>query len=171
MSPSLPLRRRRLLAAAAVAAAALLVVALLVFEPWKLVVDRPVADPAPTALPSTPSPTVIARGELVAHEHASTGSVVVVRLPDGSRVLRLADLRTSDGPNLHVWLAAAPVVPGRDGWYVFDDGPHVDLGALRGNIGSSNYTLPPEVDLAALPSVTIWCERFSVSFAAATLHR
>jgi hypothetical protein len=55
---------------------------------------------------------------------------------------------------------------------VFDDGRHVDLGDLGdlGNIGSSNYPIPADVDLAALPSVRIWCARFPVSFAAAQLH-
>ena len=46
---------------------------------------------------------------------------------------------------------------------------HVDLGGLKGKIGSSNYPLPADVGLAALPSVSIWCDRFDVSFAAATL--
>jgi hypothetical protein len=53
--------------------------------------------------------------------------------------------------------------------FVFDDGRHVDLGELKGNIGSSNYPVPADVDLAGLRSVTIWCNRFSVSFAAAAL--
>ena len=52
---------------------------------------------------------------------------------------------------------------------VFDDGRYVDLGELKGNIGSSNYPIPPEVDLTALQSMTIWCARFHVSFAAAQL--
>jgi hypothetical protein len=86
-------------------------------------------------------------------------------------VLRLDDLRTSNGPKLEVWLSDQPVVPGRAGWYVFDDGRHVDLGDLKGNIGSSNYAVPADVDLAQLGSVTIWCDRFSVSFAAAQLVR
>ena len=96
--------------------------------------------------------------------------MTVLRLPDGSRVLRLEDLRTSNGPALRVWLADAPVVAGMAGWRVFDDGRHVDLGDLKGNIGSSNYPIPPHVDLAALPSVSIWCARFHVSFAAAELR-
>jgi hypothetical protein len=50
---------------------------------------------------------------------------------------------------LHVWLSDAPVVEGTAGWGVFDDGRHVDLGELKGTIGSSNYLIPPEVDLAA----------------------
>jgi hypothetical protein len=53
---------------------------------------------------------------------------------------------------------------------VFDDGRHVDLGDLKGNIGSSNYPIPPDVDLATLPGVSIWCARFHVSFAAAELR-
>jgi hypothetical protein len=95
---------------------------------------------------------------------------VVLELPDGSRVLRLEDLSTSNGPDLQVWITDAPVVEGRDGWGVFDDGRYVDLGELKGNIGSSNYPLPPEVDIAELSSVSIWCARFAVSFAAADLE-
>ena len=152
---------------------ALLAVALFVFEPWKLFVDRTVDEAAPPAAApaatAPAAPVVLARGELIGHEHASSGSVVVLGLPDGSRVLRLQDLRTSNGPLLKVWLTDAPVIDGRDGWHVFDDGRHVDLGELKGNIGSSNYPVPPDVDLAALPSVSIWCDRFNVSFAAAAL--
>ena len=52
---------------------------------------------------------------------------------------------------------------------MFDDGRQVDLGELKGNIGSSNYVLPADVDLAQLRSVSIWCDRFNVSFGAAAL--
>jgi hypothetical protein len=161
---------RALLAAGGV----LLLVALMVFEPWKLVLDRSVHDPPPLAAPSSATsargePVVLARGRLISHEHASSGSVIVLRLADGSRVVRIEDLRTSDGPRLKVWLAAAPVIEGTGGWFVFGDARHVDLGELKGNIGSSNYPVPADVDLAALPSLTIWCDRFDVSFAAAAL--
>jgi hypothetical protein len=118
--------------------------------------------------PAPPS-RILARGQLICHEHASSGSVLLLELPDGSRGLRLHDLDTSDGPRLHVWLTDAPVIPAGEGWFVFDDGSHVDLGELKGNIGSSNYPVPADVDLAGLRSVTIWCIRFSVSFAAAAL--
>ena len=73
--------------------------------------------------------------------------VRVLQPADGSRVLRLGNLRTSNGPRLQVWLTDAPVVEGRAGWYLFDDGRHVDLGDLEGNIGSSNYPIPAGVDL------------------------
>jgi hypothetical protein len=175
-----PLFRRPVVRALLAVGAGLVVVALALFQPWKLVVDERVAEALPTAAPAEPAapappeaaaePIVLARGELVAHEHESSGSVLVLELPDGSRVLRLEDLDTSNGPDLQVWITDAPVIAGRDGWHVFDDGRHVDLGDLKGNIGSSNYPLPPEVDLAQLSSVSIWCQRFAVSFAAATLE-
>jgi Electron transfer DM13 len=182
-----PLHRRPLVRIAAAAGAVLVVVGLVLFEPWQLVVDQrvdeaaPVAaapaapvDPAAPAAPVEPAapaePVVLARGELISHEHESSGAVVVLELPDGSRVLRLEDLNTSNGPALQVWITDAPVIEGRDGWHVFDDGRYVDLGELKGNIGSSNYPLPPEVDLTQLSSVTVWCERFAVSFAAAALE-
>jgi len=130
----------------------------------------PAPEPAPAPAPAPAGPVELARGELISHEHASSGSVVVLELPDGSRVLRLEDLDTSDGPLLKVWLTDAPVIPGRAGWFVFDDGAHVDLGELKGNIGSSNYAIPAGTDLDALTSVSIWCERFAVSFAAAELR-
>ena len=172
------LRRPAVLVGAAVAVV-LLVAALLVFEPWKLVVDRAVDEGLPAAAPAAPgapapaaaaAPVELLRGELISHEHASSGTVVVLGLPDGSRVLRLEDLDTSDGPLLKVWLTDAPVIEGTDGWYVFDDGAVVDLGELKGNIGSSNYPIPAATDLAELTSVSIWCERFGVSFAAAALE-
>jgi hypothetical protein len=151
------------------------VIGALVFEPWKLFVDQQV-DEAPPAAAAAGSPggapagpVVLARGDLISHEHQSSGSVVVYRLADGSRVLRVEDLNTSNGPALHVWLSDAPVIEGTAGWGVFDDGRYVDLGELKGNIGSSNYAIPPGVDLAALPSVSIWCARFHVSFAATRL--
>lgn len=175
-----PLLRRPLFWLGLVIVVVLAAVALYLFQPWKLFVDQtvneglPVSAGAPAA-PGAPAgatePVLLASGTLISHEHTTSGTVQVFGLPDGSRVLRLQDLHTSNGPLLKVWITDAPVIPGSDGWGVFDDGRHVDLGDLKGNVGSSNYVLPPDVDLAQLPSVSIWCERFSVSFGAAALER
>jgi Electron transfer DM13 len=172
--PSPRLSRRRLVWIIVATGVAIAFVGALVFEPWKLFVDQHV-DEAPPAVAAgarggpSMDQVVLARGQLISHEHASSGAVVVYRLADGSRVLRIEDLTTSNGPALHVWLSDAPVVEGSAGWGVFDDGRYVDLGELKGNIGSSNYLIPPEVDLGALQSMSIWCARFHVSFAAAHL--
>ena len=47
--------------------------------------------------------------------------------------------------------------------------PSENLGALKGNKGDQNYVLPADVDPAEYMSVSIWCDRFDVSFGAAGL--
>ena len=64
----------------------------------------------------------LASGEFISHEHGTAGTVRILELPDGSRVLRIEDLDTDNGPDLKVWLTDAPVIDGPDGWFVFDDG-------------------------------------------------
>jgi hypothetical protein len=151
------------------------------FEPWRLFTSREVDERLPVSAsadqpatgPTTPGasaasgPVDLLRGRFVSHEHGTSGRVRVVSQPDGSRLLAIEDLDTSDGPDLHVWLTDAAV--SKDGWRVFDDGRYVDLGELRGNKGNLVYALPRHVDLADYQSVSIWCERFSVSFGAAAL--
>ena len=114
--------------------------------------------------------TLLTQGTLISHEHETSGTARIIRLADSSRILTLEGLSTSDGPDVHVWLAAAPVVPGESGWYLFDDDAHVDLGRLKGNRGNQVYQIADDIDLSKFGSVTLWCERFSVSFGAAALH-
>ncbi|WP_189891653.1 DM13 domain-containing protein [Streptomyces xantholiticus] len=157
------------------------------FQPWKLWQNETVDEALPGAVeapaaptgpaPSTPpsprptGPTTLADGKLISHEHTTSGSVRLLRLPDGSHTVRLENLDTSNGPDLHVWLTDAPVKEGKAGWHVFDDGEYVNLGKLKGNKGDQNYTLPADVDPARFSSVSIWCDRFDVSFGAAELGR
>ena len=124
---------------------------------------------AEPSVEETPKRTVTAEGTFISHEHSTAGKARIITLEDGSRVLRLVGLDTDNGPDLKVWLAAAPVIEGRDGWFVFDDDEYLSLGALKGNKGNQNYPIPDDADISDLTSVTIWCERFSVSFGAAEL--
>ncbi len=124
---------------------------------------------AEPSVQETPKRTVTAEGTFISHEHPTAGTARIITLEDGSRVLRLVGLDTDNGPDLKVWLAAAPVIEGRDGWFVFDDDEYLSLGALKGNKGNQNYPIPDDADISDLTSVTIWCERFSVSFGAAEL--
>ena len=131
------------------------------------------SDKAPSDEPTpevTPKRTIKAEGTFISHEHPTAGTARIITLEDGSRVLRLVGLDTDNGPDLKVWLAAAPVIEGRDGWFVFDDDDYLSLGALKGNKGNQNYPIPDDADISDLTSVTIWCERFSVSFGAAELQ-
>jgi hypothetical protein len=180
-------RWRAAVIAAAAAAVVVTAVALPLFQPWRLFTDKLVDEALPSAVPistqssSTTPPTVSAKqssapaklltGTLISHEHETSGTVTVLRLADGSRVLRLENLDTSDGPDLKVWLSDAAVVPGRAGWHVFDDGRYLNLGSLKGNHGNQNYPIPADVKLENFRSVVIWCDRFNVSFGAATLTK
>jgi len=151
------------------------------FTPWRLFTTRTVADELPvvasaspsaseSATAATPKPVnrVLAEGEFVSHEHHTTGTVQIVRLADGRTQLVIRGLKTSDGPDVRVWLTDREVVHGQ-GWDVFDDGEYVDLGALKGNEGNLVYTIKAGVDIGAFRSVDIWCRRFHVSFGAAPL--
>ncbi|MEV4723820.1 DM13 domain-containing protein [Micromonospora humida] len=114
-------------------------------------------------------PVVVSRGTFVSHEHDTSGTARIVRTTDGRHRLELVGLDTSNGPDLRVWLSDQPVRTGRAGWHVFDDGRRAELGRLKGNRGDQAYAVPAGTDLAALTSVTIWCQRFAVSFGAASL--
>jgi len=168
-------------------AVVLLALAAYFFQPWKLFVDTHVQEAIPTvsASPSENStvlpreteapseaiqyPLVLAQGVLVSHEHQTSGAVKILQVEDGSRVLRLENLDTSDGPRVEVWLTDAPVIEGQGGWRVFDDGKYTSLGAMKGNQGNQNYEIPPDLDLSDVSSISLWCVTFSVSFGAAEL--
>lgn len=174
-------RRRAVIAAVA---AVVIVAGLVWFKPWALWVDETVHEalPAPRATPTvtpgrpsaapTPAaPVTVAQGSFISHEHATTGTVKIVRLADGTHTLRLEGLDTSNGPDLRVWLSDAPVKEGTAGWGVFDDGKYVNLAKLKGNKGDQNYPLPADVRWESYQSVSVWCDRFDVSFGAARLVR
>ncbi|MYJ29837.1 MAG: DM13 domain-containing protein, partial [Acidimicrobiaceae bacterium] len=83
----------------------------------------------------------------------------------GQRFLRFEDFRTDNGPDLNVYLSAAPPDAAAGD---FDD-DFVDLGDLKGNVGSQNYEIPAGLDLDHYSTVAIWCVRFGVVFGAAEL--
>ncbi|MEU8431479.1 DM13 domain-containing protein [Streptomyces sp. NPDC029216] len=160
---------------------AAMVAGLVWFKPWALWVDETVNEalPSPHAAPRAPAtgtpspggPVTVAQGAFISHEHTTTGTVKIIRLPDGTHTLRLEGLDTSSGPDVRVWLSDAPVKEGREGWGLFDDGQYVNLAKLKGNKGDQNYPLPPDLDWSRYASVSIWCDRFDVSFGAAALSR
>jgi len=155
------------------------------FTPWKLITSTTVHDALSSPVPATTAPAgtsatnpggpagpvVIAKGTLISHEHTTSGEVRIVRKAEGTRQLEIANLITSDGPDLRVWLTDQAVQTGSSGWTVFDDGRYVELGPLKGNKGDQVYAIPATLDLGAYRSITIWCKRFSVSFGAAELDR
>lgn len=99
--------------------------------------------------------------------HRGTGDAAIYTLADGSRVLRLESFNVTNGPDLHVYLAVAsdPATSGE----VRGEG-FVDLGQLKGNIGSQNYPIPADVALDEFNSVVIYCQPFHVVFSVAPLN-
>ena len=102
----------------------------------------------------------LSRGSFVSGAHATSGTAAVVRLAGGERRLTLIELDTDPGPDLRVYLV--PRGAGAD--------DHVDLGGLKGNIGTQEYTIPAGVDVSRYSDVSIWCRAFSVEFGRAALR-
>jgi hypothetical protein len=122
----------------------------------------------PDAPASSPEPKVnVARasGPFRSPAHTTTGTAAIVDLADGGRRLTLTDLETDNGPDLFVYL-----VPGSSNPDVGIDGG-VNLGRLKGNIGTQQYDVPADADIAGGASVVIWCRAFTVAFGAAQLQR
>jgi hypothetical protein len=105
----------------------------------------------------------IQTGQLFGIDHSAAGTATIYE-QDGAHVLRFEeDTDIQNGPDLYVWL-----LPGTD----YEGGTptdYIDLGTLKGTVGSQNYELPPEYDPETHRAVLIWCLRFAVPFAAAPL--
>lgn len=153
------------------------------FQPWRLFTSHTVNDTLPSlgaqtsaagtasgTASSPPANTLLATGSLMSLEHQTSGTASLVQRFDGRVQLVLAQLATSDGPDLHVWLTDQTVRTDHSGWFIFDDGRYVELGALKGNRGNQVYDVPAGTDLASLTSAVIWCKRFAVAFGAAQLE-
>jgi hypothetical protein len=141
------------------------------FRPELLFIDTKVNETlttsavAQTDAPAPPATLVAGTFHAVAHETRGTATVLEL---DGRRVLRLTDFATSNGPDVRVYLVAAP--DAADNETVTRAG-FVELGKLKGNQGDQNYDVPATVDLGRYRAVTIWCARFGVNFATAPLTR
>ena len=90
--------------------------------------------------------------------HKAEGIAKVIDLTDGRTFLRLENLKTTNGPDLYVYLST-----GKDASDI------VNLGRLKGNIGNQNYEIPIGTDLSKYNTVLIWCKAFSTLFGSAQL--
>lgn len=115
-------------------------------------------------------PVVLARGEFRDADavHKGTGQAALYALPDGRHLVRFEDFRTTNGPDLVVYLAKHPSPTSAAD--VVDNG-YLSLGDLKGNVGAQNYDVPAGVAVEEYGSVVIWCELFGVLFSPAPLVR
>ena len=142
-----------------------LFVAWYIFRPERLYVNRPVDEAMPVAQGASPAQT-LESGAFYSILHPTAGNAAIYRLADGTRILRFTNFKTSNGPDVHVYMVAAG--DAKDNATVLRAG-FIDLGTIKGNVGDQNYTLGPDVDLSKYRAVSVWCKRFSVNFGAAPL--
>jgi Electron transfer DM13 len=133
------------------------------FRPERIFIDQKVNEQFPTAVAAN---NQLAAGQFHSGAHETKGMATVFQLADGKKTLRLTNFATSNGPDVHVYLVAAPDAKDND---TVTKADFVDLGSLKGNIGDQNYELPANADLAKYRAVTIWCKRFNVNFGTAPL--
>ena len=91
--------------------------------------------------------------------HSAEGQAKLIQLGDGINFLRLEDFRSTNGPDLYVYLSTDKSAS-----------DIVNLGRLKGNVGDQNYEIPDGTDLSKYTTVLIWCQAFSVLFGSAELQ-
>jgi hypothetical protein len=175
-------RRRPVILVAAVLGLMLVALGIYWFGPQHLFQNRTAAEAfpvpithgadLPTGAKGSPSRTsssqaeVLAEGTFRSLAHQGSGLAAIVATADGRAFLRIEDLDVLSGPDLRVYLSAAP---GDADDAAFGEQLVVDLGGLRANKGDLTYEIPSDADLESVRSVAIWCRRFSVGFAVAGL--
>src|SRR6266852_472597 len=150
-----------------------LIVLWALFRPEKLFVNQRVNESLPTAAvaptsASSLAPAALLTGQFQKGAHETTGMASIYQLDGNKRVLRLTNFKTSNGPDVRVYLVAAN--DAMDSETVKKAG-FLELGSLKGNEGVQNYDVPANADLTKYRAVTIWCARFNVNFGTAPLVR
>jgi hypothetical protein len=106
-------------------------------------------------------PELVASGQFIGVNdgiHNAEGQAKVLKLVDGKQLLRLEDFKSTNGPDLYVYLATDDTAQ-----------DYVSLGELKANIGNQNYAIPEGTDLAKYDTALIWCKQFSVLFGSAEI--
>ncbi|MBS7531034.1 DM13 domain-containing protein [Hazenella sp. IB182353] len=117
---------------------------------------------------STEEPQMLYQGTFQKGDssHDGQGMATIYQMPNGKRILRFTQFETDNGPDVKIYLVALPEI--KKSTDISKDN-YISLGKMKGNQGDQNYEIPDHVDLDKFRSVSIWCERFSVNFASASL--
>jgi hypothetical protein len=142
-----------------------LFVAWYAFRPERFFIDQSAHEELPRTEDGS-APKTLALGIFHGVMHPTEGTATVYSLGHGNRILRFTGFRTTNGPNVHVYMLAAS--DAKDNASA-RNASFIDLGSIKGNVGDQNYSLGPEADLSRYRTVLLWCKRFSVNFGAAPL--
>jgi hypothetical protein len=138
---------------------------------WEMTVEQqvemPMVEPPPEGMDS-PDSRVLATGTMYDVDRVGRGTVRIVSLPDGRRVLRLEDFFVSINSDLEIWFSEHPMPRTTP---EAASSPHRQLAMLDATAGAMNYEIPAEFDVSRYGSIVIWCELTSNAYAAASLER
>ncbi|HEX6312529.1 MAG TPA: DM13 domain-containing protein [Acidimicrobiia bacterium] len=122
----------------------------------------PDASTETTPAPAPVQPVRVAAGPIQGLAgHSASGTVSLIRNPDGSYVVRFEsfDIEGTPDPEIYLVEGAGQTSPGG-----------ADLGAQRGNVGDvSDYAVPAGFEPGADWTVLVWCGQFAVEIAHASL--
>jgi hypothetical protein len=115
------------------------------------------------SVPAGPArPVEVGRAGLVGIDHTAAGTARLIRLADGSLLVRLERFEVQPGPDYYVH-----VLPGADGRRPVASS---QVARLRGTSGNQNYPLAAGRQVALPATVLIWCRTFDTPIAAATIR-
>jgi hypothetical protein len=115
--------------------------------------------------------TVLGFANLKTVAAPTTGSLAIIKKTDGNTVLRLQNLKTEAGPDLHVYLYAAAIPSKTASAKVVKSVKYLDLGKVGAPFsGFYEYNIPNGTNLAQYKSAIIWCDQAGATFAGASLN-
>jgi Electron transfer DM13 len=127
--------------------------------------SNPPANNPPSNPPATGVIT-LSSGTFVSVNHPTTGTAKLIKLENGSHIVRLENFKTDPGPDVRVWVSETATITDA----AQKSAVYTDVGASRSTNGNFNYEIPSSVDVSKIKSVIIWCRAFSVAFGGAALQ-
>jgi len=116
----------------------------------------------PSASELADGPELLSRGDFEGADgfHFAEGQALIVETAPDEFLLRFEEFSIRNGPDLFVYLSSDPNAPSDDA---------VKLGVLKATDGAFNYEIPAGTDVSTLRYAMVWCDRFGVLFATASL--
>ncbi len=133
-----------------------------------VIVNSGVAQARPalrTTRVATKSESLLASGNFVKAEKATTGKAKIVNINGKSYLEFDKAFSTGEGPDVKVILHRNSTIP-----LNIKEGNYLTLAPIKSFNGAQRYAIPDNVNLADYKSVGIWCEEFNATFGYASLQ-
>ena len=108
------------------------------FRPERLVINRRVDEGFPAGNESPAQ--ILESGAFHSGTHPTAGTATIYGIANGSRILRFTNFKTSNGPDVHIYMVSAE--DARDNASV-QHAAFIDLGLIKGNIGDQTTRSAP----------------------------